>query len=419
MLNLGLHLNLGVYGGVLLPPNLDEAIQWLQSNDGSPIEILTAPTVDEPVYNDVPVLALDGTQLITCGPQPIHCDDLYVSGWFYANTTAGNTGVVISRAGGAGNISWRVQVRATDQNLALVTSQDGTSLVFTLSKTGFFSKEEWVYFEIIKIGTDVTFMIKGADATDPAATPAPTTLYNSTANIGIGNANSGNLFDGSVSNLMYGCYSNDIIGHYPCINQLPYDVTDNGNDATSSTATLSTGDGIRCYLAEYGYTESAGTYIPSLRETVGGAWLDAAGNPLGVKGSVQLGTKGPLWQQSAPYTIIQTDADFTVFGGANFWGDGSTVWNAKSYTDADTFISGTTGNWFKCYGQNTGAAGEKIIAEALSYPVTYIPSIQSYNRLIGWQGACSTTGGTIQLAIDANGDMAIDANGDYAFAGGS
>jgi hypothetical protein len=153
-------------------------------------------------------------------------------------------------------------------------------------------------------------------------------------------------------------------------------------------------------------------YTPALRETVGGAWLDAEGNPLGVYGSVQLGTKGPLWQQSAPYTIIQSDADFTVFGGANFWGDGSTVWNAKSYTDADTFVNGTTGNWFKCYTTNTGANGEKIIAEGLSYAFDQVLTPEEYNQMIRWLGSCQLTGGTL-IPYPVTAGTGIGPNGEW------
>jgi hypothetical protein len=125
MLNLGLHLNLGVYGGVLLPPNLDEAIQWLQSNDGSPIEILTAPTVDEPVYNDVPVLAFDGVSSSVTLPTSIvdtsSAIDISLRVLFLDDILGS---VIISQGSFEG--SWGIKRETTGQFIALIRPTGGS-----------------------------------------------------------------------------------------------------------------------------------------------------------------------------------------------------------------------------------------------------------------------------------------------------
>jgi len=56
---------------------------------------------------------------------------------------------------------------------------------------------------------------------------------------------------------------------------------------------------------------------------------------------------GGYAHNGAECSIIQTDADTGVFGGASFWGDGSS-WDAKSYQDLRDHPNGDLNLFLKC-----------------------------------------------------------------------
>jgi len=97
---------------------------------------------------------------------------------------------------------------------------------------------------------------------------------------------------------------------------------------------------------------------------------------------------GGYAHNGAECSIIQTDADTGAFGGASFWGDGSS-WTAKSYADLLAEPSNTTNGWYKW----VSIDGVCHLQQWFQYDVTDVLTLAEYEKnaqYVGAGGGCGS-----------------------------
>jgi hypothetical protein len=109
-------------------------------------------------------------------------------------------------------------------------------------------------------------------------------------------------------------------------------------------------------------------------------------------------------------SLIQTDADETVFGGATIWGNGTDTWVKVTYADFLAHTSGTQNTWLRWLSLN----GVCLVKEDAQYDVTreFTPAENDKNERYFRQGTC---GAGFAALRDVGGDLILDVGGNVIY----
>lgn len=134
-----------------------------------------------------------------------------------------------------------------------------------------------------------------------------------------------------------------------------------------------------------------GPYIPALAD--GSATAD--GNPITHLGG--------FVHNDSEVSLIQTDADETVMGGATIWGDGVATWDKVSYADLLAHLIGTQNTWLKW----VSISGVCHLVQNWQYLTTKELTEPEYNQNVRYVGGASCGGGIIpfEFSLDFSEDF--------------
>lgn len=274
------------FGGVLArglsPADQDELIQWLSDYDGDFVDLVDPLQTSLPETVNVNCLSFDGTQFMDSGVSLPLTSDFEVSCYFkWSGDLVGGIDTIFAQylSGDAG----RMIVYTVNSKIALFFNGATGLIVSDTIATG-----AWYQVKLTRTAGEFELFVAeiGKPLVSCGTYSSATPLADATCTFGAASATPTlpvkALFSGiSLSFDDKGAY-------YPCVRQLPVDVSGNGNHATSSTAVLTTADDIPSYCLEYGLTpDGSGGEYPALLEgqkTSAVATFDGVGDKLLVSG---------------------------------------------------------------------------------------------------------------------------------------
>lgn len=378
-------------GSAILPPSQADILQWgIGTDDGLIVNDKKSPLVVEPeaAYVNRPVLIMDGVgdNIATPLTSAVSCT---VGGWFNIDTSAvsetralwsfGNsvgrlyTSSGVFKVGGSGNTAVNVGDYDNEWHLYSITL-DASSNVTSFS------------IDDIELWTGISAGTPDAD---------------NRLKFGSRSASSvdGIFFKGKIG-ATFGCgrtWTNEETEGLTC-----YDVSSNDDDATitanTAIATIraARGDGMESWCALNGFRLSGTLQIPALADGTAAADGNAITN------------LGGYISNGADVDIQQTDLDFTILGGASFFGDGSTVWDDKTRAQWLAFVSGNTGLWL----QWVDEGGVCHLKQWVQYDVTRGYTEAEALQLIRWcnRYTSSCGAGVVEVLRDVGGVAILDGN---------
>ena len=110
--------------------------------------------------------------------------------------------------------------------------------------------------------------------------------------------------------------------------------------------------------------------------------------------------------------VVQTDATYNVFRGANLYGDGVATWSDVGITDWDAHINGTNNVWVQW--EKAGANEVCHVKAVVAYDVNQNLTEGQYNQLVRWAGDPTCGNGFIAY----NKDLALAGGELIQLAGG-
>jgi len=367
-------------GGVKKPANPDDILQWITAYDGITPFVDKKTLVDSPATVGVNALDFDGTQIVTTGltnPK----NDWYVSACINLDTMAHNHEVVSLAA----TSSVRYIYILTDGRLQCRIN--GT--IYTSTGTITFNQRVRIVSKRVADVVTLEAYTQGGSLLFSDVVASNSSTLND-GDVIVGGRTTGTFVEGVINGVIVGTSEEDLLFNYPMEegSGLPYDVSGNGNHATSNTATWITADGIPSYNLLNGFrvaTQQTAPYIPALLDGTSAA----DGNPIT--------NKGGYAHNGAECSILQTDA-FNSFGaGASFWGDGSTTWDAKSYADLRAHTNGLTNTWLKC----VNIDGVPHYKETVQYDVDDMWTPAEYQKNANYFGDKCDTGVLVPAEVTA------------------
>ena len=141
---------------------------------------------------------------------------------------------------------------------------------------------------------------------------------------------------------------------------------------------------------------------------------DVNGNPLPVpppSGYAKIGDHpGGFVHNGSECSLIQTDADETVFGGVTIWGNGTDTWDKVTYADLQAKLSGEHNTWIRWIDLAGGAC---VVKEIAQYDVTdtLTSAEDAQNRRYFKQGDCGQGFFSFIVLVDGDGNALVDGEG--------
>tara|TARA_Y100001937_G_scaffold128814_1_gene208441 strand:- start:1398 stop:3065 length:1668 start_codon:yes stop_codon:yes gene_type:complete len=141
---------------------------------------------------------------------------------------------------------------------------------FTTSVSNTIPTGEWSRIVSQRSGSNITFTVFEADGTQRwSETLSASSTAFATTTVKIGGIFSGRTIDGKIAHVKIGNSSTDIIAHYPLAEgsgTKVYDISGQGNHATSASVSYTTLNEIASNNHQYGFSVDSGVKIPALED---------------------------------------------------------------------------------------------------------------------------------------------------------
>ena len=233
-------------GGVKKPANPDDILQWLTAYDGVTPFVDKKTLVDSPATVGVNALDFDGTQIVTTGltnPK----NDWYVSACINLDTMAHNHEVVSLAA----TSSVRYIYILTDGRLQCRIN--GT--IYTSTGTITFNQRVRIVSKRVADVVTLEAYTQGGSLLFSDVVASNSSTLND-GDVIVGGRTTGTFVEGVINGVIVGTSEEDLLFNYPMEegSGLPYDVSGNGNHATTNNATWAKADGIESANLSAGHT---------------------------------------------------------------------------------------------------------------------------------------------------------------------